>query len=279
MNGFSTYGMFGEGVSGSPAPQIYNAFFDELGVPAVFIPFPVEKERFITALPVLRSEFSGFTVCAPYRMEILAHLDALDENARRIGAVNAVSVKDGKLTGYNTDVTGFERSLVGFMGNMYDKDVLLLGSGGAAYAAANVLLSKGAFLTILSRNAAHGAVLKEKLQGKFNRNRVRVINGLTSGDAFYAAVNAAGIDIENEISEISISNNIYGSFKYVYDMHIGNTAFLKKAEEFGADTKDGFDMLFYQSVGAVEIWLGKGKLDISAISKVYEGVKTNLKTA
>ncbi len=277
MDSFSTYGIFGKDVSASSAPQIYNAFFDEMGVNAVFIPFPVEKERFLSALPVLRSEFSGFTVSAPYRMDILAHLDALDENAKSIGAVNAVSVQNGKMTGFNTDSAAFERSLVGFMGNLYDKDVLLLGSGGAAYAAANVLLKKGAFLTILSRNASHAAILKDKLLSKFNKNRVRVISGLADTDAFCAAINAAGIDLENEFSEISINNNTYDSFKYVYDMHIGNTAFLKKAKELGAETKDGFDMLFYQSVGVLEVWLGKGSINVSVISKVYESVKTNLK--
>lgn len=276
MDEFSTYGLFGSEVNGSPAPQIYNEFFGELGVSAVYIPFPVEKERFVSALPVLRSEFSGFNVAAPYRIDMLVHLDKLDENAKAIGAVNTVEVNEGKMTGHNTDSMGFERSLVGFMGSVYDKDVLLLGSGGAAYAAANVLLGKGAFLSILSRNAAHGAALRDKLLGRFNRNRVRVLSGLTGADGFYAAVNATGIDIEGERSEISISSNAYNSFKYVYDMHIGSTALLKKAAEFGAETKDGLDMLFYQAVGALEIWLGKDKLDVSAISKVYDSIKTNL---
>lgn len=279
MNDFLTYGLFGRRVSNSLAPQIYNALFDELGVLAVYIPFPVEKERFVNALPVLRSEFSGFDVDQAYGLDILIHIDQLDENAKKTGAVNTVIVKEGKLTGYNTDGLGFERSLVGFMGNLYDKDVLLIGAGSAAYSAAQVLLGKGAFLSIVSGNAALAAALRDKLQSRFNKNRIRVIKELTGDDVFYAAVNTDENDIEGRQSSISIHNNTYSGFKYAYDTHIGMTAFLKKAGDFGANTKDGFDMLFYKSAGALELWQGKGTLSVSAISNVYDKVKSNLEAS
>ncbi len=279
MLDFITYGLFGERITGSFAPQIYNAFFDELGIPAVYMPFPVGKDKFISALPVLRSDLSGFNVGEPYRVDITVHLDRIDDTAKHIGAVNTVKVEDGKLLGYNTDAAGFERSLIGFMGNAYDKDVLLLGSGGAAHAVANILLKKGAFLTILSRNMSHAAMLRDVLQNRFNKNRIRILKGLTGNDEFFACVNTTGVDIEGKQSEISIHNQTYKSFQYVYDLCCGSTAFLKKAADFGADTKDGLDMLFYQSVGSLDIWLGKDKgLDVSVISKVYDNIKALYKT-
>ena len=66
MEEYMTYGLFGENVSRSPFPQIYNALFDELKIPAVYIPFPVAKDGFLTALPVLRSDFAGFNVTTPF---------------------------------------------------------------------------------------------------------------------------------------------------------------------------------------------------------------------
>lgn len=278
MLDFTTFGLFGERTTGSLASQIYNAFFEELGMPAVYMPFPVEKDKFISALPILRSEFSGFNVGEPFRVDITVHIDRMDDTAKHIGAVSTVKVEDGKLFGYNTDVAGFERSLIGFMGSIYDKDVLLLGSGGAAHAVANILLKKGAFLTILSRNMSHAALLRDALQNRFNKNRIRILKGLTGSDEFFACVNTTGIDIEGKQSEISIHNNTYKSFQYAYDLCCGSTAFLKKAADFGADTKDGLDMLFYQSVGSLDIWLGKDKgPDVTVISKVYDQIKAKHK--
>ena len=278
MLDFMTFGLFGERIAGSLAPQIYNAFFEELSIPAVYMPFPVEKDKFISALPVLRSELSGFNVGEPFRVDITVHIDRMDDTAKHIGAVSTVKVEEGKLFGYNTDAIGFERSLIGFMGNIYDKDILLLGSGGAAHAVANILLKKGAFLTILTRNMSHAVMLRDVLQNRFNKNRIRILKGLTGSDEFFACVNTTGIDIEGKQSEISIHSQTYQSFQYVYDLCCGGTAFLKKAADFGADTKDGLDMLFYQSVGSLEIWLGKDKRpDVSVISKVYDDIKAKYK--
>lgn len=279
MLDFMTFGLFGEKITGSYAPQIYNAFFEELNIPAVYMPFPVEKDKFISALPVLRSDLAGFNVGEPFRVDITVHIDRLDDTAKHIGAVSTVKVEDGKLIGYNTDAVGFEKSLIGFMGNVYDKDVLLLGAGGAAHAVANVLLKKGAFLTILTRNMSHAVMLRDVLQNRFNKNRIRILNGLTGSDEFFACVNTTGIDIEGKLSEISIHSQTYKSFQYVYDLCCESTGFLKKASDYGADTKDGLDMLFYQCVGSLEIWLGKGKgLDVTMISKVYDDIKAKYKT-
>lgn len=271
---YKTYGLFGEKISKSPSPQIYNAIFEELDVPAVYMPFPATKDKFLTALPVLRSEFSGFNVTTPFRIDIMTHLDNIDESAKRAGTVNTVKVVDSKMIGYNTDMVGFERSLFGFMGNMYDKDVLLIGSGGAAHAVGNVLLEKGAFVTIVSRNFSHAIALKDNLHRKYNKNRIKVSKGLTHSDTFFAVFNTAAVDLESKQSEISIHTHTYKSFKYAYDIAYRQTAFLKKAGDFGAKTKDGYDMLFYQAIGSLEIWLGKDAgIDISVITKIYDHVK------
>jgi shikimate 5-dehydrogenase len=122
-------------------------------------------------------------------------------------------------------------------------------------------------------------MLRDRLQSKFNKNRIQLIQDIADSDKFYAAVNATGIDVEDKQSNITIKESTYKNFQYVYDVNFGETNFLKKAGDYGAKTKDGFDMLFYQSVGSLEIWIGKGALDVSVISKVYDNVKTNLYTS
>jgi len=277
MVDYTTYGLLGEKISKSLSPLIYNAVFQELDVPAVYMPFTVSKERFLSALPVLRSEFSGFNVTTPFRLDILAHLDRTDESSKRAGTANVIKVENEKLIGYNTDMVGFERSLIGFMGNMFDKDILIVGSGGVAYSIANMLLEKGAFLTLVSRNVANAFALQENLQKKFNKNRVKVKKGLSHSDEFFAVINTAAVDIESKQSEISIHSHTYRNIKYAFDVSYRPTAFLKKAEDFGVKVKNGLDMLFYQAIGSLEIWLGKDTgIDVSLLTKIYNQIKGSI---
>ena len=279
MVDFKTYGLFGEKLSKALLPQIFNALFDMLKIEAIYLPFPVEKERFLTALPVLRSDFEGFSVTMPYRRDIIAHLDSVDESVKRAGTVNAVKVVGGKMIGYNTEMVGFERSLIGFMPGMYDKDVLLVGAGGAAHALAHVLLEKGVFLTIVSRSESHAYALKDKLHKTYNKNRVKVAKGLAHSDAFFAVFNATAVDLEGGQSEIAIHENTYKSMKYAYDVLYRQTAFLKKAADFGADTKAGFDMLFFQAIRALEIWLGRElSVDLGALKEIHDRIEKQFDT-
>jgi len=274
MQDYLTFGLLGETISKSLSPMVYNALFTELGVQAVYLPFPVPRAQFLSALPVLRSSFAGFNVAAPYGLDIMAHLDKLDASARRAGTANTIKVENQKLIGYNTDMQGFERSLFGFMGKLYDQDVLLVGAGGAAHAAANVLLDRGAVLTIISRNFAHTAALRETLCKRYNKSRVRAVKGLSHEDIFTAIVSAAAVDIEGKQSEVSIHSHTYQNLKYAYDMSYQKTAFLRKAESFGAKVKTGFDMLFFHSIGSVKVWMGKGNgIGVEAISRLHGSIK------
>ncbi len=271
MSDFVTYGLVGEDISRSFSPRIYNTIFDELNMSAVYMPFSVTKERLLSALPVLRSDFAGFNTTAPFREEIMQHLDTLDETARRAGTANTVVVQNDKLIGYNTEMVGFERSLIGFASNFHDKDVLLVGAGGVARAVASVLLDKGAFLTLVSRNEEHAAALKENLQYKCHKNRMRIIKGLSAEETFDAVFNTASVDLEGNTSDIFIHPHTYQSIKYAYDTAYVPTAFLKKAESYGAKTKNGFDMLFYQAITSVKIWTGQ-EIDPQSIERIHKKV-------
>ena len=277
MVDYKTYGLLGESVSNSISPQIYNALFQELKIPAVFMPYAVPKDKFITALPIMRSYFEGFTVAAPYRVDIMAHLDRLDDSARMVGAANTVKVEKGKMTGYNTEMDAFEKNLIGFIGNLFDKDVLLIGSGGAAYAASSVLLERGAFLTVVSPNLAGAMELQSRLQKRYNKNRIKVVGGLSHSDEFYAVFNTQDVDVESKRSEVSIHTHTYQSMKYAFDISHCETEFLNKAEKFGSKTKNGLDMLFYHAIGAMKIWLDDHSgINVALLTQVYDRIKNTV---
>ena len=104
-----------------------------------------------------------------------------------------------------------------------------------------------------------------------------MVKGLSHSDAFFAVINTAAVDIESKQSQIAIHSNIYHNLKFAYDLACWQTAFLKKADDFGAKTKNGFDMLFYQSVASLEIWLGKDiGLDVSMIAELHDGILSRI---
>lgn len=257
MQSFMSFGLVGEEIAHSLSPHIYNTMFDELKLDAVYFPFPVPKDRFLSALPILRMEFAGFNATAPFRRGIMPHLDETDKSAHKAGTANTIVVKNERLIGYNTEIDGFQRSLIGFVGDLHDKDVLLVGAGGVARAVASVLLDKGAFLTIVSRNEEHAETLKESLQQKYHKNRLRTIKGLSENEEFFAVFNTAKVDIGGKGTDVYIPSHTYQSIKFAYDTSYIHTEFLEKAKSYGAKTKNGVDMLFFQAVMSVNIWMGQ----------------------
>lgn len=271
MREFLSYGLVGEDISHSYSPHIYNTIFDEMQLGAVYFPFPVPREKFLSALPILRMEFAGFNTTAPFRRDIFEHLDQTDLSAKKAGTANTIVVKNEKLIGYNTEIDGFTRSLIGFSGDLNDKDVLLVGAGGVARAVASVLLDKGAFLTLLSRSEAHAAALMAQMQKRYHKNRMRIIRGLSETDTFDAVFNTAKVDIGGKDSDVFIHPRTLESVKLAYDTAYVPTEFLKKAQSCGAKVKNGLDMLFYQAVMSVNIWLGRD-METSAIENAHRKV-------
>ncbi len=271
MSEFLSFGLVGEDISHSFSPSIYNTIFDTLKSKAVYFPFPVSQDKLLSALPILRMEFAGFNTTAPFRRDILPHLDEIDVTAEKAGTANTIVVKDEKLIGYNTETESFRRSLIGFSGGLHDKDVLLVGAGGVARSVAGVLLDKGAFITLVSRSEQHAAALKESLQTKYHKNRIRTLKGLSEPDEFYAVFNTAKVDIGSKDSEIYIHPHTYQGFKYAYDTSYVPTEFLKRAKSYGAKTKNGLDMLFYQAVISVNIWMGQ-EMETKAIEEAHHSV-------
>lgn len=132
----------------SKSPALWNAAFDYLGVNAAYFPFDVTTDKLPALVETVRKceRFLGGNVTVPHKIPIMTLLDRVDEDARRIGAVNTiVRTPDGALAGYNTDGKGFVESLrmtlpdqsEAFLpSSMKGMDVLLLGAGGSARAVA-----------------------------------------------------------------------------------------------------------------------------------------------
>ena len=162
-------GVIGWPVSRSLSPAIHNAAFAELGMPWTYVGLPVPPDALADAMAGLRAlGFAGANVTMPHKTEAAERCDVLSEDARRLQAVNTLTVEDnGTLVGDNTDAPGFERFLrLDAQVDPAGMTVLLFGGGGAARAVALALGRTGASrITVAVREPANASGIEALLDG------------------------------------------------------------------------------------------------------------------
>lgn len=132
------YGVFGDPIRHSKSPIMLNRAFEVTGVNAAYGAFHIVPGTLKDAVAGIRAlQFRGVNVTVPHKVEVMEYLDAIDEGARMIGAVNTIVNDNGKLTGYNTDGIGYIRSLKEETGiDLRGRKVLMIGAGAPPAASA-----------------------------------------------------------------------------------------------------------------------------------------------
>jgi shikimate dehydrogenase len=142
---------------------MHNAAFAALGLDAVYVAFDVAPPALPAAVAGARAlGVRQLAVSIPHKETILPLCDEVDETARRIGAVNTATARDGRLVGSNTDWIGVVRALERAI-DLRGRRAVVLGAGGAARAAVFGLLERGAHVTVLNRSADRAAALASEL--------------------------------------------------------------------------------------------------------------------
>ena len=140
-------GLLGRTLHHSYSPQIHK----QLGNYAYTL-YEMEPEALESFLHC--EVFDGINVTIPYKKSVIPYCDELSDKARKLGAVNTVVRRNGKLIGHNTDYFGFEYMIQKAGICVQDKKALVLGSGGASATAVAVLEELGANVTVISRNGS-----------------------------------------------------------------------------------------------------------------------------
>lgn len=203
--------------------------------------------------------FSGVNVTFPFKQAAIPLLDDLDSCAASVGAVNTVAMSDGRLTGHNTDMSGFRDSLeMGLPGRKLDR-VLLLGAGGAGSAVANALLSLGVgHLEVSDRDAAKVADLTAQLAQRYGADRVggqacqiidtSQVDGIVNATPMGMTA-APGLPIDADLIDPRhwIADIVYFPLE---------TELLRVARAKGCMTLDGSGMVIAQAAAAFEVFTG-----------------------
>ena len=240
------YGLIGYPLGHSFSKKYFSDKFEKEKLDACrFELFPLES---ITAFPALiakESELLGLAVTIPYKEVVIPYLNFLDDVTRAAGAVNCIKISGNISTGFNTDVTGFKKTIVPLLKVNHTK-ALILGTGGASKAVQYVLKELQIPFLLVTRKkiTAPGFINYEMIDENIITEYPLIINCTPAGMW------------PDEQHEPSIPYHFLNNKNLLYDLIYtpAHTRFLQHGQERGAIIKNGYEMLIIQAEENWRIW-------------------------
>ena len=242
------YGLIGYPLGHSFSISYFNQMFQDEGIDAVYENFEIPT---IDALPeVLDSNpnLRGLNVTIPYKEKVLPFLDSVSPEARAIGAVNVIRVthegNNVKLKGYNSDVIGFTKSIESMLDKKRHKKALILGTGGASKAIDYGLRNLGLETVFVSRYERPGTIQYSTITPEVIQEYNVVVNCTPMG--MYPKTEVCPLLPYEAMDQHTI----------LYDLiyNPDETKFMKQGKKYGAQTKNGLEMLLLQAFASWEFW-------------------------
>ena len=247
------YGLIGEHLGHSFSKVIHEKIGDY--VYEIKEIEPENVESFIK-----KREFMGINVTIPYKEKVIPMLDYVDNNAKKIGAVNTVVNKDGELYGYNTDYSGMRALVLRVGAEIEGKKVLIIGTGGTSKTARAVVTDMGAKEIIFVSNVKVDGALSYEEVYAFHTDVDVIFN--TSPVGMYPKNNATPIDLKKFPRLTALIDVVYNPIK---------TKLVREAQALGIRAEGGLYMLGAQAVYAYEHFTGK-TVDKSLCDDIYSDV-------
>ena len=259
-------GILGYPLEHSISPVFQQAALDSVGIAANYQAWSVIPENLQGFLDdIRRNNFIGANVTIPHKETVIGYLDDLDTNAEKIGSVNTIVNRDGRLIGYNTDSYGFLRSIEKFFPliDFRKQSVLLIGAGGASRAVLYSLIEKGVGSIIV----ANRTISRAKTLAKQFSNGIKVGTiGISDVELASAAINSSfivncsSVGMKNGDSELLrlLDSSAIRSDCIVFDLVYNPvvTPLMQLAKNAGADVIGGLDMLVFQGAASFKLWTG-----------------------
>lgn len=252
-------GVMGWPVEHSLSPRVHGYWLEHHRIDGVYVPLavaPRDLERALTALPALG--FRGVNLTLPHKERALGLCHEADDLARRVGAVNTIVVRDGKLIGSNSDGFGFLENLkAGAPGWRPEAaSAVVLGAGGAARAVVAALIDAGApQVRIVNRTRPRAEALAASLGGAISVHGWKQRNALLAGAGLLVNTTSLGmagqppldLDLGGLPRDAVVSDLVYAPLM---------TPLLEAARARGNPLVDGLGMLLHQARPGFEAWFG-----------------------
>lgn len=261
------YGLLGEKLSHSISPEIHSEILKLMNKDGGYKLFEVNRDRlkeFAEALKLLK--IKGCNVTIPYKKDIMKYVDFISDEAKKIGAINTISLNEGKLYGYNTDYFGFGYMLKVNNIEVNDKVVVILGNGGASRAVLHYLIDNNAKeVYIVSRNPKKDDFLLENVK-LISYEELKSLKG-------DILINSTPVGMYPNIEESPVSKEVINNFDALVDLIYNpmETKFLSYGKELNKINVGGLYMLIGQAAKAQEIWQDTD-INESVIEEIYNKI-------
>lgn len=254
-------GLIGNPARDSLSPVMHNRAFQVCDLDLCYLSFEVELQELEPAIRGMAAlGFAGFNVTIPYKEAVIPYLDTIQKEALLIGAVNTVVINEGKMHGFNTDGTGFARSLEEKGIAAAGKNVLIIGSGGAAKAVGMALALRGAeSITVANRNLERAEELAQTINGigvKSDTICTEILNWETKLNEIHIVINTTPLGMYPMENRCPINVAALMPEAVVCDLVYKprTTVLLREAALCGHTTVGGLGMLLHQGAEAFRLF-------------------------
>jgi shikimate dehydrogenase len=241
------YGLIGYPLGHSFSISYFNEKFQNEGIDAVYENFEIPQIENLVEVLNVNPELKGLNVTIPYKEKVLNYLDNVSPEARAIGAVNVIKVdhngNDITLTGYNSDVIGFTKSIEPML-QRYHKKALILGTGGASKAINYGLKSLGLETVYVSRYERPGTICYKDITPEVVKEYNVIINCTPVG-MFPKTDECPDLPYEAMDNHTILYDLIYNP---------DETLFMNRGKQYGATVKNGLEMLLLQAFASWDFW-------------------------
>jgi shikimate dehydrogenase len=250
------YGLIGYPLTHSFSPEYFKTKFSREQIKDTdYRLFPLEHIQYLPELVNREPRLSGLNITIPHKEAVCPFLDAMDDEASQIGAVNTITIDRSRtgrhgsfyLKGFNTDVHGFRQSLKPFLTSAHER-ALILGTGGAAKAVDFVLHAIGLETIIVSSSGK-----------SFDKRTILAYSEINEYvmQACKLIVNTSPVGQYPQVDQFpNLPYSLLTKDHLLYDLIYNptETEFLRRGRELGASTLNGMDMLKLQAEKAWTIW-------------------------
>ena len=267
------YGLLGRDLTHSYSPLIHNLFFKKANISGKYLLLTCAKEDLQETLHTLsKAGLKGINVTIPYKEEIIPYLTDISPPAHNIGAINTITIRDGKLYGDNTDYYGFGLALKKNKVSIEGKTAAILGTGGSAKAIALYLADNNVQdLLFVSRDP-------NTSQGRLGKDyRVLSYQELNNWPNLDILINCTPVGMYPNPGQSPLPKVSLKKFSTVFDLIYNPylSQLLRDAHEMGAQIINGLYMLVAQGIKAQELWNNFVVAD-DIIEQIYENINKEL---
>ncbi len=251
-------GVIGDPITHTLSPKIHNALALAYEVPSIYVPYPVKSQNLGEAIKGAHAlGIKGLNATMPHKQELFKYVHQVHASAEQVGAINTlVYTKEGYI-GYNTDAMGLKLALKERGIEWKGKNVAIIGSGGAAYAAYVAVAEEAGSIHLFNRTLGHLEALKKHMSNYYTVPTFLYALEAPCDTPLELVIQTTGIGMGCYEGQMPVcTHEVLAHAQIAVDLIYApkETLFLKTAKNMGCLCENGFGMLFYQAVKAFE-WM------------------------